>query len=255
MKRPLSAPAMRTTITREQRLGYIHPFELTDPTTPQNHRFSLKESHDFCGKACAIYCTTDIDGQPQADLYDHVYKIWYPFAPSNLDYGPYAAKCIACWYSTSPKDLAGIIQAHQALSAQVSGLQREKVDPDSWDFSFEDYPEKHDRYEFLPMFRDVLIIVDGVNWKEDNALLVLCDSSMGAALDDSRQAGFHDQGNGFSTLRASLAKIIEIIMRMLQREDDLEKAAARTTRQLVPQGQGFPVMERHNSERDVLAKL
>ena len=197
------------------------PFQLKDATAIPE--LSLKDCHSFCGKASAMYATVNID--PTAHwLFNRLYKTWFPLTSSDTFTPTFFTKFIYSNYEKSPKDLAGVIKVHPALSQQVRQRMQKPVDPDSEERIHGNHARDHHLYNYLSTFSDILIVVDSPNWndnhnpirwQDDNALLVVLDPSRAEGLAGMEQGRSEEvDGLRILTLRAGFERIVRLVVAM-----------------------------------------
>jgi len=203
---------------RLMKRNYSHPFQLRDAIPGP---LSIETCHGFCGKASAIYSTVDLKDL-QVGMFDYLFPEWFSLVTINDTgarfYSEFFAKFIASHYQGSPKTLEGIVKAHRLLSDQVGRRMREVPDASSAQYSYGDDVEHNDQYPVLPTFKDIVIVCDSVKIEEDGVLLVLLDPARAEGI-----AGMSDmkavevEGNAARTLRASVQRIMRLVVEMQEK--------------------------------------
>ncbi|KAI9653898.1 MAG: hypothetical protein M1831_005583 [Alyxoria varia] len=197
---------------------YSHPFVLRDQTAEPGTSLSLAECHNFCGKAAAMYATVDID-HVQVGMLNTLYPTWFSIVKIEdtpaRNYAQFAMKFIASYYEDSPKTLAAIIKAHDALVKQVESGLSQGITGTPEQFTYADDIKHHGHYKLLPTLKDVLVICDSARTDVDGALLVLLDPSRAVQIPELGEMGTVDtEGSPVRTLRAKVHDIMRLITAM-----------------------------------------
>lgn len=78
-----------------------------------------------------------------------------PPRSNYLDYGPFPAKAIACWFHTSPKKVQDIVKIHRTLSGTTG--QRQRKFGENSENPHRKLLLEHDLFQPLPIFCDVQV--------------------------------------------------------------------------------------------------
>lgn len=151
------------------------PFELQD--IPSNYTFSLKELHEFCGKASGMYAIADLRVNSYKNLSvkgldDRIYGEWFKLVESD---SYYETRFFARFMQTNGLSIADIVARHRALSLQLETQMREPIKRVIEGETASDADERlhHGKFTLLPTFKDLVIILEKESFRAHVLLFVL----------------------------------------------------------------------------------
>ncbi|KAI4213351.1 MAG: hypothetical protein LQ351_004092 [Letrouitia transgressa] len=145
-----------------QQHKFFQHFQLTSDTLQQ--WWSIKDLHEFCLKACAIYATVEIPFE--RELAEYLWNKWFRQGKTPCRFGNFFARFVGSYNPGSPKTIPELLDAHQRICAQVllrQGTlcpQDEKPAPLRVDDRLDDPYENHENYILNPIFHAVFIVLD-----------------------------------------------------------------------------------------------
>lgn len=225
------------------RQQFFHqPFRLPLSTSDSRIQLPIKlagdQSHDFCWKTCALYCT--VQSEPLGirpgifDLLHAFYRLWFKGDGTNVSWGNFFAKMIAAWPESEggegrlpmlrndELDIPHLIAVHQNLCAAVKAKQDNPAAADL----YPSHQKAHHNYIFQPFFEKVFLVMDTVSWDWEGFLLVRSDQARPLRLEcnnfDVLQPSFREGDQG-SVMRLRIEDAVRLVSDMKAREDEIAR--------------------------------
>lgn len=194
----------------------VFTFELQD--IPSTYTFSLKELHEFCGKASGMYAIADLREYPHRPprargLCGRLYDEWFSLVESD---SYEETRFFAFFMQTDGLDITDIITRHRALSLQLETQMREPikrvVEGENGSAYFD--RQRHGECTLLPTFKDLVIIVEEESFRAP-ALLFVLNPSLAQGVREMEGGEQHEiGGQKVVRLRAAMEDIMRAVVAM-----------------------------------------
>ncbi|KAF8453717.1 hypothetical protein BDZ91DRAFT_802141 [Kalaharituber pfeilii] len=174
-----------------------------------------------------------INGGNMHILQRFILGAWYQPDETEWQYNNYLVKVVACWKEGCYKTIPEILQAHRLLCKQVSartGPGTAAIATQHADGKRTKYlHENHEEWVLLPLFHEVIIVVDKWEWWAHGVLLIAVPPTPVYGEESRLKSGpvdlsFLDGEEGTKKLgqgmyRVRVERAVEVVMELQEKED------------------------------------